>query len=145
MNPLRTSFIALMVALCLPGCQALKPTHAKPDGAQEARSTGDSRFRPGTKPTYVAILDPKSLIGRSQAETEQILGAPHATRKQSPATIWQYSADGCTLELFFYMDLNSRSFRALAFDAKLEAPEGGQEAIARCVGQVRDQERERRG
>ena len=147
---------AVVAAVCvLSGCEAMEgvllKTTPSPAGAgaptkEATTATNGSRqtaaveppARPGVKPPRPAIpgIDPKVLISKSQAETEAVLGPPNAVQNSPPATIWQYRADGCTLDVFFYMDLGSNSLKALAYDAKLTQPAANEDAIAQCVGLV---------
>jgi hypothetical protein len=148
---------AVVAAVCvLSGCEAMEGAlfrSAQPPSqagipAKEAtrKSPGDRQTaaveppaRPGVKPSRpnnVPGIDPKLLIGKNQNEAEAVLGPPNAVHAAPPATIWQYKADGCTLEVFFYMDMGSNSLRALAYDAKLVEPPANEETIAQCVGLV---------
>jgi hypothetical protein len=147
---------AVVAAVCvLSGCEAMQGALFKPappptkagTPAQEATRTGpadkqtaavEPPARPGVKPTRPNVpgIDPKLLIGKNQAEADSMLGAPNAILTAPPATIWQYKVDGCTLDVFFYMDMGSNSLRALAYDAKLAEPTASEAAIAQCVGLV---------
>ena len=146
---------AVVAAVCvLSGCEAMQGVFKseQPPGqagkpAKEATRTnpGDRQTaafeppaRPGVKPSRPNVpgIDPKLLIGKNQNEAEAVLGPPNAVQAAPPATIWQYKADGCTLEVFFYMDMGSNSLRALAYDAKLAEPPANEETIAQCVGLV---------
>ncbi len=48
------------------------------------------------------LLEPEVLIGKTPTEIETAFGQPHLLRKDSPAEVWQYLADGCALNLFFF-------------------------------------------
>jgi hypothetical protein len=146
---------AVVAAVCvLSGCEAMEGALFKPappievgKPAREAtqkpadRQTAaiEAPARPGVKPVRppsVPGVDPKTLIGKNQTEAQDVLGPPNVVRNAPPATIWQYSTDGCTLDVFFYMDLGSNSLRALAYDAKLPEAAASEQAIAQCVGLV---------
>jgi hypothetical protein len=148
---------AVVAAVCvLSGCEAMQGALFKPaqppnqagtpaKGATRTTTSGDRQTaafeppaRPGVKPSRPNIpgIDPKLLIGKNQNEAEAVLGPPSAVQAAPPATIWQYKADGCTLDVFFYMDMGSNSLRALAYDAKLADPPTNEETIAQCVGLV---------
>jgi hypothetical protein len=138
----------------LSGCEAMQGALFKPAPPIEAGKPGgeatqkpadrqtaaiEAPARPGVKPTRpinVPGVDPRTLIGKNQAEAQDVLGPPNTVRNAPPATIWQYDTDGCTLDVFFYMDLGSNSLRALAYDAKLRDPAATEQAIAQCVGLV---------
>ena len=46
--------------------------------------------------------DPAQLIGMGTASLAAILGAPAQIRRETPANIWQYWAEGCVLDVVFY-------------------------------------------
>jgi hypothetical protein len=43
-----------------------------------------------------------------------MLGQPSSVREQPPSTVWTYKAQGCALDVFFFMDLSTRAFRVLS-------------------------------
>jgi outer membrane biosynthesis protein TonB len=46
--------------------------------------------------------DPAQLIGMGTASLAAVLGAPAQIRRESPANIWQYLAEGCVLDVVLY-------------------------------------------
>ena len=82
-------------------------------------------------------LDPKTLVGKDRAQLINILGAPSSVREASPATVWNYAGEGCSLDVFLYMDMATREFHALAYEVKEGKAPGSDEAAIRCVGQIR--------
>jgi hypothetical protein len=145
---------AMVAAICvLGGCEALEGVLLKaPHPAEGEKPTSEAALpsrgtataaveppaRPGVKPARPAVpsVDPKVLIGKNQTEAEAVLGPPSVVQNAPPATIWQYRVNGCTLDLFFYMDMGSNSLKALAYDAKLAEAVANEDAIAQCVGLV---------
>lgn len=55
---------------------------------------------PTVKPRI--LLEPDVLIGKTSREIEAAFGQPHLLRKDAPAEVWQYLADGCAMNLFFF-------------------------------------------
>lgn len=145
---------AVVAAICvLAGCEALEgvllkspepaATDAPPtQAALPSRGTPTAAVvppaRPGVKPARQTVpsVDPKALIGKNQTEAEAVLGPPNVVQNAPPATIWQYRVNGCTLDLFFYMDIGSNSLKALAYDARFAETTANEDAIAQCVGLV---------
>ncbi|MFI4988961.1 MAG: hypothetical protein ACHQF3_16160 [Alphaproteobacteria bacterium] len=67
---------------------------------------------------------PERLVGLSEADIRALIGEPGAVREEPPAVVWSYASAGCGLELSFYMDLASQTFRALTYELKPKAPHG---------------------
>lgn len=91
----------------------------------------------------ITPIDPEILVGRSREQTRQLLGAPKTVRDAQPATVWRFDADGCMLEIFFYMDLGVRDFRALSYDISIDGKSVSGSDAAGCVGRIRAGQDER--
>jgi hypothetical protein len=74
--------------------------------------------RPKPKPKPPEAFNPDGLIGLNQDETRHLLGGPTSTREEPPARVWIYESTDCSLHVFFYLDLASQTFQALAYDVK---------------------------
>jgi hypothetical protein len=61
-------------------------------------------------------LDPQSLKGLDQEQALGLFGRPNEIIDAAPATVWRYRGKGCRLDLFFFMDIGTRSFRALTYE-----------------------------
>ncbi len=48
--------------------------------------------------------DPQQLIGMGPATLNAFLGAPELIRREAPASLWQYRADDCVLDVVLYPD-----------------------------------------
>jgi hypothetical protein len=48
--------------------------------------------------------DPEQLIGMGPASLNAFLGAPQLIRREAPASLWQYRAEGCVLDVVLYPD-----------------------------------------
>lgn len=48
--------------------------------------------------------DPQQLIGMGPASLNAFLGAPQLIRREAPASLWQYRAEGCVLDVVLYPD-----------------------------------------
>ena len=82
------------------GCAPL-PT---PEDGRDAGSAGaDHGYLREDGRTSVP-LRAESLLGLDGAELVQTLGKPNAFRREQPAEIWQYSNDGCVLDVVLYQD-----------------------------------------
>jgi hypothetical protein len=67
------------------------------------------------------VLAPEMLVGLDRAQIALLLGAPAEVREQPPATVWSYRAKDCSLNVFFYPDMQTREVRALAYDVRAES------------------------
>jgi len=64
------------------------------------------------------------LIGLDQAHMVALLGAPRQRAESAPATIWRYIGRQCELDVYFYLDLQSQTLRALHYEVRNhESPE----------------------
>ncbi len=87
-----------------------------------ASATPDSRI--ATEPPPDAVGDRNAqvrtdlVIGLTEKSLVGWLGEPANRREQSPARIWRYAGAGCTLDVFLFLDLVSREFRALSYEVK---------------------------
>src|SRR5579883_753204 len=58
------------------------------------------------------------IIGLDQPHLAAMLGEPRTRAESPPATIWRYSAPGCDLDVYFYLDLQSQAMRALHYEVR---------------------------
>jgi hypothetical protein len=83
------------------------------------------------------------LLNLSQAETAALLGEPRQTAESPPATIWRYVGPTCELDLWFYLDLQSKVMRALHYEVKSNDPSERQDGT--CIDQLVVERRGREG
>lgn len=101
---------------------------------------------PPRKPTLASrSFDPKLVVGLDRGQTVGLLGEPNNIREEPPATVWSYSAEDCSLDVFFYLDLASQQYRALNYEVTVEDEQDNRRAIQRCLGKLRTVFRERSG
>jgi hypothetical protein len=91
------------------------------------------RERPQATPP--SDFDPAKLIGLGKDQTLSMLGQPAAVREQPPATVWTYRARECALDIFFYMDLSTRTFRVLTTEVTSELKSA--DARRTCLNRLR--------
>lgn len=56
---------------------------------------------------------PPKLVGLTEAETVDLLGAPEEQAAQPPGKVWIYRSGGCTLSVHFFPDVQKGGFHAL--------------------------------
>ena len=82
--------------------------------------------------TYEAVkLTEDNLIGIEPVDAMGLLGVPEDIRDDPPAQVWAYQRDGCRLEIYFYLDLESDNLRSLTYE--LEAGEPSEAARQACL------------
>lgn len=91
--------------------------------------------RPKTKPRKVERIKPKTLVGMTREQVKTLIGQPVTVADRPPATVWSYRSSGCALEVFFYLDVASKKFRALTYEVK--GAKGVKIAPNLCLGQIR--------
>lgn len=97
--------------------------------------------KPTPPPKPGASLSLPELVGMSEEEVARLLGTADTLREEPPATVWGYQAGTCALDLFFYMDVESRNFRALAYDVSTSDGVKGDAALNACLKQIMDRRR----
>jgi hypothetical protein len=75
---------------------------------------------PETLPPPVAV---NMLIGSDFTAVRQIFRSPDTIQNSNLSVVWIYSPPGCTLQLFFYPDISTTTFRLLKYDFRSAAGE----------------------
>ncbi len=76
---------------------------------------------------------PPKVIGLDQTALRSAIGAPNAQSDSPPAVLWQYVAGDCTLDVYFYRDLQSGAMHALYVDVKGDDQSDNDANSASCV------------
>jgi len=58
------------------------------------------------------------LQGLDQKETAAFLGEPAERAEAPPAVLWRYASRDCALDVYFYLDLESREMRVLHYEVR---------------------------
>ena len=62
------------------------------------------------------VLDPANIVGLGESDAEKLFGPPHFVIREQPAIRWHYVSKTCTLDLFFFEDIETRARKILAYD-----------------------------
>jgi hypothetical protein len=97
---------------------------------------------PSRKPTPPVALtqppaehvDPERLINMSESEVADLLGDPEQRAEAPPATIWRYAGPTCEVDLYFYLDLQSKVTRVLHYE--IHSNDGAERRRDRCFEQL---------
>jgi hypothetical protein len=102
--------------------------------ARRCDAGGASRWPVGSGSRCAVFLSAARLVGLDPIETTRLLGRPVETAEAPPALRWSWRAERCTLQLFFFMDLRTRDFRALSFQTS--GYDDANDADLRCLADV---------
>ncbi len=107
----------LLAVLLLGGCPGMAVTPAMQTIPPQA-STGE----PAVAKAIPVAFNPDPLMGLDQPQTRRLLGNPVAIEDKTPATLWRYANESCSITLFFFMDMSSQDFRTLFYDVQSNDP-----------------------
>lgn len=152
-------WLPLAASLLLVNCSMIEnyllqdqaPTTATPEPEKQAAPAVAPAAKPVAKPKPTVpprpsvvkpALEPQALVGLGEDDVNRLLGKPGELRNDPPAMVWQYVAGDCRLDLFFYLDLKSQDFRALAYSFDPKANTDG--AKRACLDKIQEAYREHR-
>lgn len=129
----RTATLLASLALALAGCKAMwAPVAPGPavTAAPPAVAVAPPPV-PARKPKLPALAslppprveeEDKSgfarLHGLDQSGTQALLGEPQQRMEVPPAILWRYASRDCDLDVYFYLDLESRAMRVLHYEVR---------------------------
>lgn len=100
------------------------PAPAPSQNAAQSQTGSQAESLAALPPEPAFNDDPQQLIGMGPASLNAFLGAPELIRRESPASLWQYRAEDCVLDVVLYPN---RSGDKVTY---LEAREDGATKIA---------------
>jgi hypothetical protein len=113
-----------------PQVAAVSPPGAGPSPAPDAESASQP-------------IDPQQVIGLDEGNAAELLGPPEQSKESPPATIWHYVTRDCEIDVYFYLDLQSRVMRALQYEVR--SNDFVDRRPERCFQQLVGEHRERSG
>ena len=118
-----------------PGAESARAPEAEADLADDVPA-GSGRFAPAPKikPRFIALIEPDTLVGLSPDEVQAVIGRPVTVADRAPAKIWSYRSRECAVDVFFYLDVGSSTFRALTLD--LKDARGKATRAPHCLGSI---------
>lgn len=100
-----------------PAVAALPPPQALPPPPASAETPGFDK-----------------LQGLDQGQTAALLGEPLQRAEAPPAVLWRYASRSCALDVYFYLDLESRELRVLHYEVR--NIDGSELSQQRCYGEL---------
>ncbi len=144
-SALLVSGLAFTLAACVPPQSASRgtaPTATAQKPAAAAKPAPRPATKSKTKKKAAAKPTPKaqSLVGRSVANTRDILGKPLMVRREKGAALWLYSAGRCNLHILTNATNRGEVVRDLQFrDSKTQRSFGPDSDAGRyCFEQIVD-------
>lgn len=67
-------------------------------------------------PAEAALVTLDTLVGYDEQNVTQLLGEPNRREDDPPAQVWHYASENCALDLYFYMELSTRTYRVLSYE-----------------------------
>jgi hypothetical protein len=142
----RTAAMLVVAGMALSACaQSVPPVIAvaTPPGAvppplpqakppPPAPATAVATLTPPMPPARDAFAD---LHGLDQDETVALLGEPAQRTEAPPAIMWRYQSRHCQLDVYFYLDLESREMRVLHYEVRDEHA-GAEPAQRQCYREL---------
>lgn len=74
------------------------------------------------------------LQGLDQTQTAAVLGEPAQRAEAPPAVLWRYASRDCALDVYFYLDLQSRVMRVLHYEIRYT--DGSERSQQKCYGEL---------
>ncbi len=75
------------------------------------------------------------LTGLDQPATVAIFGEPQLRTEAPPAQLWRYASGDCRLDVYFYLDLQTREMRVLHYDVT-NADNGNDRLRQKCYAEL---------
>jgi hypothetical protein len=87
-------------------------------------------------PPSASVTEPDfaRLTGLDQDQTLAMLGQPQQRAESPPAVLWRYTSSACELDLYFYLDLQSRAMRVLHYE--LRDNDGSDRTGEKCYSEL---------
>jgi hypothetical protein len=117
-----------------------KPT-PPPPGVTPVSRPPEEPIAPQPEAVRPPPLGPEVLRGMRPEEVMRVLGEPWQRAEAPPATLWRYVGRSCELDLYFYLDLQSRVTRVLDIVLR-PADFGGDRCFEQLVAERADRERQ---
>ncbi len=121
----------------LPAPEAALPPHPVHKPVPHSLASLPAEPAPATAPapsTDETEADFARLTGLDQDETLAMLGQPQQRAESPPAVLWRYTSSVCELDLYFYLDLQSREMRVLHYE--LRDNDGSDRTGEKCYSEL---------
>jgi hypothetical protein len=92
----------------------------RPPAPRRAPPIRQASVQPPTPPVAAPprTVEPADLVGFNFDSVLEVLRQPDAVEKDALSVVWSYSGYDCTLQLYFYPDIQTSVFRLLKYELK---------------------------
>jgi hypothetical protein len=104
------------VASEMPPAPNAMPRRPAPNRQASAQPTNPPATAPRT-------IEPSELVGYNFDSVLAVLRQPDAVERNALSVVWTYSGSDCTLQLYFYPDIQTAVFRLLKYELKRSSGE----------------------
>jgi hypothetical protein len=98
----RRLITALLFSGLLAACASPPPPTISPRLPSSAPSPADAAPAHAPPATARPAPQPGQIVNQPGRAVRALLGIPDLERREPPAEVWQYKADGCVLDITFY-------------------------------------------
>lgn len=74
------------------------------------------------------------LVGMTESEARDRLGAPNFEEEEAPAKIWLYTARSCSVRVYFFPEVKSLVYRVLRYEVLGD----GEPDLQNCAAEIRE-------
>lgn len=92
-------------------------------------------------PVAPEVIEPVDVVGLTEDETVNLLGEPDWRAWRPPSRVLRYASNGCSVDIYFYLDVAKDKFQALQLKASEAATD--ESSLQTCLGKVRNEHRTR--
>lgn len=118
----------------LTGCVAPFGRIGGPAPVQSHHVAGAAGHRQPTAAKPAGEPIPDGLVGLDEAQLRAKLGPPTSEEDRAPGKVWRYRDGACTVDLDLYPDVETRVYRALAYE--VISDDGSHEKKHRCLAKL---------
>jgi len=108
-----------------PMAEPPSPTEPPAANATPPAPTRQASVQPPNPPASAAprTVEPADLVGFNFDSVLGVLRQPDAVEKNALSVVWTYAGSDCTLQLYFYPDIQTAVFRLLKYELKRNSGE----------------------
>jgi hypothetical protein len=95
----------------------------------------EASYRPHPPPAKSAgKAVPEAVVGLDEAQLRSRFGPPSSEEDKAPGKVWHYRSGHCRVDLDLYPDVETRVYRALAYE--VTSDDGSREKERHCLAEL---------
>ncbi|HET8726445.1 MAG TPA: hypothetical protein VFO41_02950 [Alphaproteobacteria bacterium] len=82
--------------------------------------------------------EPETIIGLDETDMRERFGEPQWIQEEPPGVRWQYGTASCTVDVFFFMEVQTQELRVLSYDVtgQVDAQQSEQQCLVDLAGKA---------